>query len=40
MISIEKKQVNAAKSTVSSNMIGKNAGTVRQSYGLPCTTSG
>ena len=30
----------AAKSTVISNMIGKNAGTVIKFVGLPCTTSG
>src|ERR1700736_6346644 len=35
-----KKAANAEKSTVSSNMIGKKAGTVRQSYGLPCTITG
>ena len=40
MISSEKTVVNAEKSTVSSNMIGKNAGSVRQSYGLPWTMSG
>ena len=32
--------VKAEKRTVSSNMIGKNAGRVRQSYGFPWTITG
>src|SRR5258708_15813740 len=34
-----KKAANAPKSTVNSNMIGKNAGTVQKFQGLPCTSS-
>ena len=40
MISIAKKAAKAEKRTVSSNMIGKNAGTVAQLNGFPCTISG
>src|SRR6266496_1005880 len=39
MPSIEKNAANAPKSTVSSNMMGKNAGTVQKFQGLPCTSS-
>src|SRR5216117_4407409 len=35
-----KNAANAAKSTVNSNMIGKNAGTVQKFQGFPCTSSG
>jgi hypothetical protein len=35
MMSMAKNALKAAKRTVSSNMIGKKAGTVRQSTGLP-----
>ena len=35
-----KKAVNAEINTVSSNMIGKNGGTVKKFTGLPCTISG
>src|SRR5262245_33496381 len=35
-----KNAANAAKSTVSSNMIGKNAGTVKKFQGFPCTSRG
>ena len=40
MISIAKNAAKAPKSTVSSNMIGKNAGTVIKFVGFPCTISG
>src|SRR6266487_510774 len=40
MVSIAKNAANAPKSTVSSNMIGKNAGTVKKFVGLPWTLSG
>src|SRR6476620_2402222 len=40
MICHAKNAENAAKSTVSSNMIGKNAGTVKKPVGLPWTSSG
>src|SRR5438105_9454573 len=40
MICQAKKAEKAPKRTVSSNMIGKNAGTVFQSNGFPCTISG
>src|SRR4029078_3652749 len=40
MICHAKNAENAAKSTVSSNMIGKNAGTVKKFVGLPCTSRG
>jgi hypothetical protein len=35
-----KNAVNAEINTVSSNMIGKKAGTVKKSTGLPCTING
>ena len=40
MICHAKNAENAAKSTVNSNMIGKNAGTVKRLVGLPMTMSG
>jgi hypothetical protein len=40
MPNIAKNAANAPKSTVSSNIIGKNAGTVKKFVGLPCTSSG
>ena len=40
MIRSEKTVAKAEKSTVSSNMIGKNAGRVAQLYGLPWTMTG